>query len=347
MSVQEKINVILSLAPFALGVFLAWLTYRYAILQKKYISKQEYYKKIRKGTSNLLALWKDVNRLHSLLIEDSKENQILIESNLALSFLELDVNKIELLEKGFHETTNMIQEIDSVLYSKIEDVFYRFHSTINEVFNPIVFDSKMDYRRKIEIALPVISDLDSELRKDINELIIRLPKNERKKIGKYLKEIVNMREGQKLEVPKFLINFITREFNPQEEFTQDEVITFLSNDTIKWALSKISSTGFYNKLLSGGISNFLTFFTINEKEHENWLDQTFLEKDYINFLNRINITLEEEIRYIRNNKTFYILLLEMIRKIEGNVSMELKRTLVKLNRGDISIREEIEKQKNL
>ena len=345
MSGDQIISIIQITGPLLFGVVLAWIAYKYKIKQQVFENKQEYYKRVRKASANMIVLWKDLNEIHLLLKEDTKENQILIESNMVSEFLELDDRKINFLEEGFNEAVEVIQELDSVLYSKIEDVFDRFRGTIDEVFNPLVYDPKLDYERKIEIALPVISDLDDELLADIKELITRLPKNERTKINDYIKKLQTRAEDQRVEVPKFIINLINRQFKPHENFTQDEIITFFSNDTVKWAYTKIGTTGIYKQLFNGGFMNLIKLLSMNQHDVDKWFDRQFSGNDFSKSLDQFTITEEEENNYLKNNRSFYIMLLEIVRKISGPVSYKTIRMLVKLNTGQVSMREEIEKLK--
>jgi len=63
------------------------------------------------------------------------------------------------------------------------------------------------------------------------------------------------------------------------------------------------------------------------------------------FILKINIT-QEENQYFVNNKRFYNLLMGTISKITGQIPFTIKREFVKLNRGDISIKLELEEAKS-
>jgi len=343
MTGEEIKSIIQFNAPFLFSAVLAWIAYKYAIRQMKYTGKQEYYKKVRKATSNLLVLWKDLNHIHIILNEDSKESQILVESNLLPKYLELDDQKIEFLEESFNESVELIQELDIVLYSRIEDVFDRFHKVIDDIFSPLVFDPDLDYKRIIEIALPIIEELDKELVSDIRELAKRLPSKEQKGVDEYITKLQAKLQDQKVEIPKFLLKIINKQFKFKEELTKDEIITFFSNESIKWLMVKIGSTGFYEQLFGEGLKSTFKFFAMKDSDKEVLFSHQFSDENLEEFLRKFKISIEEELIHLRNNHTFYLMIMEFVRKANGTVPFSTKRLLVKLDTVEISLKKEIEK----
>ncbi|NQX98635.1 MAG: hypothetical protein HRT73_12265 [Flavobacteriales bacterium] len=262
---------------------------------------------------------------------------------MATKYLQLDKKKIKYLEEGFKNATDVIQELDSVLYVKIEDIFDNFNSIINELFYPLVDDTSIDYKSTIKVTLPVIDELNKSLLLNIKALIINLPRKEKKKINEFILNEQASNTSQVIEIPKFLTKIINKKFKPKEEFTHDEIITFFSNDTVKWSFNKVLETGIHKKLFNGDIVDFLKLTLLGDDNKEDLYSDLIKDDDIIEFINKIDITEEEESRYLLNNTTFYKLLLEVLRKFDGEISLKVKQDIMKISSGEISLRNEIKK----
>lgn len=340
---KETVQIIGIVSPLVFGAILAWFAYRYAIRQKKFDSNQEYYKKVRRATSNLLVLWKDINRIILLLKDESRENQVLVESNLAPTYLKLDEEKITFLEDRFDEAVDVIQELDAVLYSKMEGAFDRFYEALEDVFQPLVYDPQVKYSDKIAPAVALLERINSDLKEDIKELTERLPQKEGKQVTKYMTDHEEHEEDESLEIPVFLVRLINSTFKLREEISSDEIILFYSNPTVKWAFAKIYQTGFYNQVFGTEFYDFFRFFLVADKQKEEMFSQLTNQEQILTFLSKLKISEEEELNHLMDNKTFYLMLLGLIKKIDGKLTFESKRDIAKLNLGVTSIRNEIEK----
>lgn len=314
------------------------VTYWFSIKQKRFDLNQDHYKKIRITVSDLLSIWNEYAKIERFLKSKDPTNEVIYQvPQLAKQFLDLDQKKLKRMNKSFLRSIENLKEIDIILFYKLNASLDDFNKTMKEIFVPLLQSKLIQNNSENEVIISIIDDLMETIEQVILDTIENLPRRERIKVKKVLAEHLNEVNNQldldepMSEVPEFMVKLINNRIKPKTQFSQEDFQTFYSNKTIQWIISKVLSNSVLRKAIlskKGGIKLLLAMLAGDEKS----LESTFSSFDE----NYLQISKEEAAIFV-DNKPFYRLVMGIIMKVEGRISMTIKRELLKLNSGETSL----------
>ncbi|MEN9998012.1 MAG: hypothetical protein RI922_1002 [Bacteroidota bacterium] len=314
------------------------VTYWFGKRQKRFDINQEHYKKIRLTVSDLLSIWNEYAKTERFLKSNDPTNIAIYQvPELAKQFFNLDLKKLKKMNKSFLLSIENLKEIDILLFYKLKNSLEDFNRTNKEIFIPLIQSRMVQNHSESEVVISIMDELMETIEQIILNTVKHLPRKERIKVKKLLNEhLVKVKKqivlnDPKSEVPEFMVNLINKKIKPKTPFTQEDFQIFYSNETIHWIMSKVLNLSALRKALfskSGGIN---LFFAILAGEEES-LQKVFSSVDE----NEFQISKKEASKFI-DNKAFYQLIMGIVLKVEGNISMKLKRELVKMNSGQTSL----------
>ncbi|MGV3609433.1 MAG: hypothetical protein ACO1N0_00680 [Fluviicola sp.] len=331
---------LLKLLPPAVFIGAA-IAYWFSIKQKRFDLNQEHYKKIRLTVSSLLSIWNEYAKLERFLKSDDPMNTSIYQApELAEQFFGLNQRKLKKMNKTFLLSIENLKEIDVVLFHKLDGVLDDFNRVNKGMFFPLLEENLFEEDHKSEVVISLLDELLDSIEEIILDTVTFLPRKERRKVKKVLdKHLKDTKlrmnaDNPESEVPEFFVKLINYKIKPKTLFTQDDFRTFYNDPTIQWVANKFMSFKSIRKIIfakSGGMKLIFAFLSGNES----YIHEAFSSFDESEF----QISKEEALKF-NNNKPLYKLIMGAALKAKGKVPMELKRTLVKLKRGDISLHTE-------
>jgi hypothetical protein len=199
---------------------------------------------------------------------------------------------------------------------------------------------KEDFRK---MASELLRELLDDLEKIVKKLANKLPLKEKTGIltilSKHKKELT---ENEPRKIPQYLISVINNSVQPKINITETELNLFYSNKTMMWLISKFLTKTLQKKLFKKGTANALIVGLSLINKDERKLNKIISEISKSEIVSMLTLTDEENQKFI-NNKEFCKLLLGFLSKFHVNAPYEIKRNLIKLNSGQISIQKELEK----
>ncbi len=337
---MDVLDEILKLLPPAVFIGAA-IAYWFAIKQKKFDLNQEHYRKIRLTVSSLLSIWSEYAKLERFLKSDDPMNSSIYQvPELAEQFFGLNQRKLKKMNKAFLLSIENLKEIDVVLFYKLDGVLDDFNRVNKGMFFPLLEEKTFEEDHKSQVVISLLDELLDSIEEIILDTVWFLPRKERKKVRKVLDKHLNdtkllMNDGNpESEVPEFFVKLINYRIKPVTLFTQDDFRTFYNDPTIQWITKKFISFKSIRKIIfskSGGMKLIYALLSGNES----YIHDAFSSFDE----SELQISKEEAIRF-RDNKPLYNLIMGAALKAKGKVPMELKRALVKIKTGEITLHTE-------
>lgn len=305
------------------------------IKQKKFEQKLDYYKKVRVTTSNLLSIWSEYSILEKFLKSNDPTNFLIYKvPELAEGYLKINQAKIEEMKKSFINSIENLKEIDVILFFKLENSLDNFHRINDEILYPILNNQEIESIEKKEILIPVLDDLQETLEEIIIDTSAHLPRKERNKVKKLLNDhLSGLKENVSFEdVPDFLIKLLNKKLKLKEPITKQELGDFYENETVIWLMDKLFSYSSITQMLFSKDHNIVNvLFALVSLD-----TQKIAQIIPIQELESFSFTENEAIAF-KDNKAFYRLVMGIIQKVEGKVSFKIRRAIVKINNGEISL----------
>lgn len=316
----------------------ATLTYWFAIRQKRFDLNQEHFKKIRYTTSDLLSIWNEYAKIEIILKSKTPNNiEAIYVKDFAVQFLNLDEKTLAKVNSSFFKSLENLKEIDVVLFHRLKESQNDFERFNKEFFLPLL-KSQLDQKDfEIELTSSVLDELMEAIEITILETVKHLPRKERKKVkfvlDQHLDKIKNdiKEENALSEMPDFMVKLINKSLRPKIDFTKEEMISFYSDKTVKWIIDKTLKIPTMRKAVFSKNSGINLILALVRRDDE-FIESIFSKVDQHEF----KISQQEATIFI-DNKDFYLLILSIVQKMEGQVSMKIKRELVKINKGEISL----------
>lgn len=344
MDIQQGLEIIKTIGPTA--IVAVYLTYHFGLKQKKFDQKHEHYKKLRITTANLLSIWYEFSSLERFLKSpDPSDTLIYHIPELAKRFLEIDEDKVERLKNGFHDSLENLKEIDVGLYYRLDGSLDHFNRTNEELLYPLLKDNAITQETRDEILLPLLVDLLEGLEGILLGVSEFLAKKERNEVKRILDEHkLSLATYQKPDIPLFVTNWINKSVKPVNQISSEEIINFYSDPTVNWVLSKLLSKELRRMIFGGGFIGIVKMGLNLDMQSEEHMEEIGKQLFPMTAFLEIDLTDEEDQNLI-NNRAFYHLLMGIVYNVTGQVPFGLKRELVRLNNGEISIKAELDQLK--
>ena len=314
------------------------LTYSIGIRQKRFDLNQEKYRKIRLTVSDLLSIWNEFAKTERFLkSKDPTNSAIYYVPELAEQFFNLDQRKLQKMNSSFLQSLENLKEIDVILFHKLRDAQEDFIRTNRELFIPLLQSGLIQGDSENEALISILDELMETIEQTILDAIKHLQRRERVKVKRVLDEHLSQVKDQIeieepiSEVPEFLVKLFNNKVKPKTPFTQADFQEFYADKTVQWIMSKVLTISSLRKSLfskSGGVKLVFAMLAGN---------QDYLQKAFENVdENEFQFSKEEALIFV-NNKPFYRLIMGFVEKVDGDVPMKIKRDLVKLNTGQVSL----------
>jgi hypothetical protein len=321
----------------------AVVTYWFVMRQKRFDLNQEHYKKIRLTVSDLLSIWNEYAKTERFLKSNDPTNIAIYQiPELAEQFFDLDQKKLKKMNRSFLQSIENLKEIDVILFHKLKDSLENFNRANREIFIPLLQSQMIQNDAENEIIISVMDELMETIEETILDTVKYLPRKERIKVKKVLDEHLGQVKDEidadepMSEVPEFMVKLINNSIKSKIPFTQEDFRIFYSNETVVWIMAKVLSISTLRKVIFSRKGGIKVLFAIMSGDEE-YLQKTFSSLDQKEF----EISNDEASRFI-DNKPFYHLIMGFVKKVEGQIPMKLKRELVKMNTGQISLSTEVE-----
>lgn len=336
------------LAPL-IGLFAGvYLTYLYNIRHKRFETKLEYHRKVRVAVTNLMLIWKELARIQKFLKDPDPTNEIVYKvPAIAKKYLCVDSKKIDAIKVGYAESLKNLQDTDTKLYFKLVDLLAPFENTIEYLLTPLLKDKQISKGERDDILVPLVDDLVHDLQLEIIEISIHLPKKERKDVKNIIDQHVqNLSINKLTSVPDFIIQILNKVLPLKEPITSDEIIIMSNNNTFIWLMNKFFKQGdllqVFKKL---SVTDYFKLLVSLNKDKNKLLKNLSEKFDEDSFIRKLEISEEEEKLHLIDNQTFYKIVYGLSKKFSSDNSWTLRRNLVLLNNGKISVRDELEMYK--
>lgn len=339
---DKTLNIIEKVGPTIATIVAVYIAYLFGKKHRRFEEKNTHLKDIRRVVSNLLLIWKELSRLELFLKDDDPYNRFALKyPGLTKGYFKIDKALVKKLEDSYFESLQVLKHVDVELFYNLENEYTAFRRTLNEFLFPALQDKDIPQN---DLLIPIISNANRELELLIRRTQAHLSKKESKAIVKIIdehnKQLAKPQDAYAL--PNFILNFLNKKLPVKSPVTQDELAILINNTTMSWAITKLLGTGFLSKIISR--NPFKLFGILLKISSGDLKDGSGIMKMLENAVLKINLT-QEEGTYFKNNKAFYLLILGIGHKLGESVSFEHKRLLVKINNGEIDIREKFEEFK--
>lgn len=314
------------------------VTYSIGIRQKRFDLNQEKYKKIRLMVSDLLSIWNEHAKTERFLKSKDPTNSVIYQiPELAEQFFNLNQKKLKKMNASFLQSLENLKEIDVILFHKLKDSQDDFNRTNKEIFVPLLQSNLIQNDPENGVLISIMDELMETIEQTILDAIKHLPHRERVKVRKTLDEHLSQvkdqieKEEPMSEVPEFLVKLFNNRVKPKIPFTREDFQEFYSDKTVQWVMSKVLTISSFRKALfskSDGVKLVFALLAGNEDHFQ----KTFENVEE----NEFQISKEEALIFV-DNKPFYQLIMGFVEKVDGQIPLQLKRDLVRLNTGQISL----------
>lgn len=300
---------------------------------------EDYYRRVRTVACELLSVWRIFADIEQFIWSDDPTNALAQKlPYLNKKFLQIDDEKLKQITDYYNQSIHSLKEIDVVLYFKLENKLFKFNRVITEILQPLIHDKEIEYFKKNTVLIDLLRDNLNDLETVIRDTVNYLPKDETKDINKIIDDHLHeLDEPKPEEVPQWLLGQLNSIMPGSMFFESNDFLSFYQNRTIAFILGKMMDTGIYQMLYGENPAAFFNIFidmAAHDTSHINVIAQS---PKFLALANNFKFTTDEQLEYFIDNKVFYNLILGFLQMAEGYVPYKVKRDLIKLNNGQISV----------
>lgn len=339
--IHVSFNILEKIGPTLATVVAVYLAYRYAKKQKLFENKNEEYKKVRIVVSNLIQIWRELSVIEFYTSSNDFYAELIFKNpKLASSYFNIDIKRIKLFKRLFHQSKEEIKSINVSLFYTLEHNFMEFNKSLN-MFNSSNSEKKINEKEFKEFLDGIFKEIVRDLESVIINTADYLPPKEKKGIEKIISshQIDLQKTDFDVEIPNFVIDLINNIVPVIEPISKEEIIIFINDGTVKTILSKFFPLIIGVFLENNPLQTISKAFTMIKNPES--IESEISDDD---FFMQIDLT-ENDNDLFKNNIAFYKIICALYKKFDKNIPFEFKRFLIKLNNGTINVKQELDVHK--